>query len=145
MERDEYPNGIQLPRIDDLEQSASYGFGLDDGQFNPGDYLLWYAEGTHHWAYDPSERVYNMEFNNYDEVNHYYFIINGPARQSIQSRPNGTGVIMLRHHQWISSGWKKTKLICWDSYRPPGSGQEWYGDEMAVLKEMNYTDRFDVT
>ncbi len=48
-------------RIDDLEQSATYGFGLDDGQFNPGDYLLWYAEGADRWTFDPVERVYNME------------------------------------------------------------------------------------
>jgi len=30
-------------------------------------------------------------------------------------------------------------------YRPPGSGQEWYGDEMAVLDELDYTNRFDFT
>ena len=69
------PQWNAAPRIDDLEQSASLGFGLEDGQFNQGDYLMWYALGPHSWAFDPSERTYNMELNNYDKVNHYYYII----------------------------------------------------------------------
>jgi hypothetical protein len=85
------PQWNAAPRIDDLEQSATLGNGLDDGQFNQGDYLLWFAQGPHSWAFDPAERIYNMELNNYDEVNHYYIIINGQERKAIESRPNGTG------------------------------------------------------
>ena len=138
------PQWNSAPRIDDLEQSASFGFGLDDGQFNPGDYLLWYAEGTHHWTYDPVERVYNMEFNNYDEFNHYYVIINGPTREAILSRPNGTGSQYVSASSIDFQRLEEDKVNLLGRYRPPGSGQEWYGDEMAVLKEINYTDRFNL-
>lgn len=138
------PQWNSAPRIDDLEQSASYGFGLDDGQFNPGDYLLWYAEGVHHWAYDTVERLYNMEFNNYDKVNHYYVIVNGPTRQSIQTRPNGSDGEYVSSSSLDYQRLEEDKVNLLGRYRPPGSGQEWYGDEMAVLKEIDYSDRFDL-
>jgi hypothetical protein len=138
------PQWNAAPRIDDLEQSATLGYGLDDGQFNQGDYLLWYAQGPHSWAFDPAERIYNMELNNYDEVNHYYIILNGQARKAIESRPNGTGGNYMAEKSMDFQRMEDEKVNLLGRYRPPGSGQEWYGDEMAVVKELDYTNRFDV-
>lgn len=131
-------------RIDDLEQSATYGFGLDDGQFNPGDYLLWYAEGADRWTFDPVERVYNMELNNYDVLNHYYVILNGPSRKTLETRQDGTGGDFVSAASLDYQRLEEEKVNLLGRYRPPGSGQEWYGDEMAVVKQIDYTNRFDV-
>lgn len=131
-------------RIDDLEQSATFGFGLDDGQFNPGDYLLWYAEGANRWTFDPVDRVYNMELNNYDVLNHYYIIINGPTRKALETRQDGTGGDFVSSISMDYQRLEEEKVNLLGRYRPPGSGQEWYGDEMAVVKQIDYTDRFDV-
>ena len=131
-------------RIDDLEQYATYGFGLEDGQFNQGDYLLWYADGPDRWTYDPVDRIYNMDLNIYDRTNHFYIIVNGPTRTPIATQPNeGDGdynsVNSLTYQRMED---EKVNLL--GRYRPPGSGQKWFGDEMAVVKELDYSDRFDV-
>jgi hypothetical protein len=138
------PQWNAAPRTDDLEQVASYAFGLDDGQFNQGDYLLWYAEGAHSWTFDTLERVYQMELNNYDEVNHYYIIIGGPERINMGTRPNHAEFDYVSSTSLASQRIEEELVNLLGRYRPPGSGQEWYGDEMALVKELDYTNKFDV-
>lgn len=132
------------PRIDDLEQTTSMGVGLEDGQFNSGDYLMWYAEGPDRWTYDPAERIYQMELNNYDNVNHYYIIIDGPERIAMASRPDQAGGTYTSAASLDFQRMEDEKVNLLGRYRPPGSGQEWYGDEMAVVNELDYTSRFDL-
>lgn len=139
------PQWNSAPRIDDLEQCSTFGFGLEDGQFNPGDYLLWYAQGADQWTYDPAGRLYNMELNNYDAVNHYYVIIQGPSRIIVPSRASeGTGDFVSPSSVAFQR-LEEEKVNLLGRYRPPGSGQEWYGDELAVVDELDYTNKFDLT
>ena len=139
------PQWNSAPRIDDLEQCATLGSGLEDGQFNPGDYLLWYAQGPHQWTYNPTSRLYNMELNNYDVVNHYYIIIQGPTRNVVSSRADEGNGDFTSESSMTYQRLEEEKVNLLGRYRPPGSGQEWYGDEMAVVDELDYTDRFDLT
>ena len=139
------PQWNAAPRIDDLEQIASYGSGLEDGQFNSGDYLLWYAEGPDQWIYDPAERNYNMDKNIYDDVNHYYIIINGPPRNAMTVRSNGSGGDYTSENSLVYQRLEEDKVNLLGRYRPPGSGQEWYGDEMAVVSQLDYSNRFNLS
>ncbi len=139
------PEWNSAPRIDDLEQCATLGSGFEDGQFNPGDYLLWYAQGPDQWTYDPESRIYNMELNNYDVLNHYYIIIQGPTRNAIANRADEGNGDFVSASSLAYQRLEEEKVNLLGRYRPPGSGQEWYGDEMAVVDELEYTDRFDLT
>ncbi len=139
------PQWNSAARIDDLEQSSTQAFGLDDGQFNPGDYLLWFAEGPDKWKYDTTSRTYVMDKNIYDDHNHYFIIINGPVRTSIPSRDNGTQSDYTSNASLNYQRFEEEKVNLLGRYRPPGSGQEWYGDEMAVEDHLDYTNRFDLT
>ncbi|MBP7238856.1 MAG: type IX secretion system sortase PorU [Saprospiraceae bacterium] len=139
------PQWNSAPRVDDLEQCATLGSGLEDGQFNPGDYLLWYAQGPDQWTYDPESRLYNMELNNYDALNHYYIIIQGPTRNVVSSRADEANGDFVSASSLEYQRLEEEKVNLLGRYRPPGSGQEWYGDEMAVVDELDYTDKFDLT
>jgi hypothetical protein len=139
------PQWNSAPRIDDLEQCATLGSGLEDGQFNAGDYLLWYAQGPDQWTYNPESRLYSMELNNYDVLNHYYIIIQGPNRSTITSRADEVGGDYTSESSMAYQRLEEEKVNLLGRYRPPGSGQEWYGDELAVVDELDYTDRFDLT
>ncbi len=132
-------------RIDDLEQTATWGVGLDDGAFNTGDYLLWYAEGPDKWYYDTLTGNYNMDKNIYDELNHYYIIINGPVRKSMGTRGNTALGDYVSETSRVYQRLEDEKVNLLGRFRPPGSGQEWYGDEMAVVKQLDYTNRFTFT
>ena len=46
------PEANNLPRSEALTELAIYVKGQDDGQFNSGDYILFYAEGADKWYYD---------------------------------------------------------------------------------------------
>ncbi len=132
-------------RIDDLEETAMLGVGLDDGKFDQGDYFLWYAQGPDHWIYDPSSRIYHMDKNIYDEVNHYYVIINGGSRDPMATRASGSGDQYESNATLSYQRLEEEKVNLLGRYRPPGSGQEWYGDELAVINEVDYSSDFDLT
>lgn len=138
------PQWSRAPRIDDLEQTATIGIGLADGQFNSGDYLLWYAEGPERWTFDTTAQVYRMEKNIYDDRNHYYVIINGPSRINMETRANGGQGDYISDASLTYQRLEEEKVNLLGRFRPPGSGQEWYGDEMSVLKVLDYSSRFDL-
>lgn len=132
-------------RIDDLEESYMLGVGTEDGRMDQGDYFLWYAEGPDSWKFDPDERIYHMDKNIYDESNHYYIIINGPQRTKISSRSDAANGVYASTTSLVSQRLEEDKLNLLGRYRTPGSGQEWYGDEFAIINEADYTDKFDLS
>src|SRR5688572_11081786 len=138
------PQSSSIERIDDLEEIPMVAIGMDDGRIDAGDYFLWYAEGPDKWTYEPAERVYHMDKNIYDESNNYYIIINGPSRTNMQQHANtGDGVYTSTtslNYQRLEE--EKVNLL--GRFRSPGSGQEWYGDEFAVVDDIDYTSKFDL-
>lgn len=85
-------------RHDDLVQNPIVVVGEEDGSFDAGDYLLFYAKGPHSWTYDPSACggfVHN--YNIYDE-RAYYFVTadRGPApRVSTQASASGAATHVI--------------------------------------------------
>ena len=132
-------------RIDDLEETHMKGVGMEDGRIDPGDYFLWYAEGPDQWKYDMTERVYHMDKNIYDESNHYYVIIDGPMRSPMMTRNNTADGVYESNNSLIYQRLEEEKVNLLGRYRTPGSGQEWYGDELAILDEIDYTSKFDLS
>ncbi len=132
-------------RIDDLEETSMLGVGMEDGRFDQGDYFLFYAEGPDQWTFDPTDRIYHMNKNIYDELNHYYVVINGPTRIPMETKANGTAGQYQSTSSLIFQRLEEEKVNLLGRYRPPGSGQEWYGDELAVINEIDYSGDFDLT
>ncbi|MGQ9620882.1 MAG: type IX secretion system sortase PorU [Bacteroidales bacterium] len=66
------------PKPDDLHETAILLVTGSDGIFNEGDYLLFYAMGTHRWKYDFSTGKYNFMRHNYSD-SAYYFITSSPS------------------------------------------------------------------
>lgn len=132
-------------RIDDLEESHMTSVGMDDGRIDQGDYFLWYATGPDHWSYNPIARIYHMDKNIYDESNHYYVIINGPSRVPMSSRPNTINGNYESASSLIYQRLEADKVNLLGRFRSPGSGQEWYGDELSALDEIDYTSNFDLS
>ncbi|MEP6647206.1 MAG: hypothetical protein ABJC12_08950, partial [Saprospiraceae bacterium] len=139
------PQWNNAPRIDDLEEVSMQGVGMEDGKFDQGDYFLWYAEGPDQWTYDPASRSYHMDKNIYDELNHYYIIINVTSRTPVSFRDNGPSGQYESNTSLIFQRLEEEKVNLLGRYRPPGSGQEWYGDELAVIDALDYTTDFDLT
>jgi hypothetical protein len=63
---------------DDLRKIAVTVEKGSDGVFNDGDYLLFYAEGTHRWQHDPSSGGYSFLRHHYSDTA-WYFISSQPS------------------------------------------------------------------
>lgn len=117
---------------DDLKKIAYKTEAGSDGIFNDGDYLLFYAEGTHRWIYDRNSDKYEYRRHFYSDTA-WYFITSAPggaahvANEPAPSQPHNmvssSGDVMWRHEK------ETVNLI--------SSGREWYqqvipGTENAV-------------
>ena len=63
---------------DDLKKIAFRAEKGTDGVFNEGDYLLFYAEGTHRWIADPGRRGSRFVRHHYSDTA-WYFITSQPG------------------------------------------------------------------
>lgn len=139
------PQWNNAPRIDDLEQVATHSEGLQDGRFDPGDFLMFYAEGPDQWTYSAQEKIYHMDKNIYDVINSYYIILNGPTRNAMSHRDNAANGSYTSSSSLVYQRLEDEKVNLLGRFRAPGSGQEWYGDEFSVQNSKDYTDRFDLS
>ncbi len=117
---------------DDLKKIAYKTETGSDGIFNDGDYLLFYAEGTHRWIYDRSSDNYKYRRHFYSDTAWYFItsmpggaahVANEPAPSQPHNMVSSSGDVMWRHEK------ETVNLI--------RSGREWYqqvipGTENAV-------------
>lgn len=73
---------------DDLREIAIHVSTGSDGVFNEGDYILFYAQGTHRWKFNNSTREYFFSRHHYSDTA-FYFITSSPggARVTAATEP----------------------------------------------------------
>ena len=137
------PYFIGTQRMDDLVENPIQIVGEEDGSFDPGDYILFYAEGPDKWQYRSDLRQFLLLKNTYDDQNYYFLKIgsNDGLRISDQSSIDNTAFStsefddyarLEEDHSNLMHDWSKTQ----------GSGQNWFGDHFKVAREYQYTDVF---
>jgi len=75
------PENAGGARVDDLLENAIWVEDGGDGLLNGADYLLFYAEGPHHWTNDPANRRFSHQKNVYSEQSFYYLTIGGTGKR----------------------------------------------------------------
>lgn len=70
------PFNTQLPHRDDLTKIPVYVDKGNDGIFNEGDYILFFAQGPHIWQFDVAKHHFYHQKHRYSDYN-YYFITDG--------------------------------------------------------------------
>ena len=122
---------------DDLRKIAFKTEAGSDGIFNEGDYLLFYAEGTHRWIYDKTIESYKYKRHYYSDTA-WYFITSMPgnaahiAGEQAPSEPfnrvSSSGDVQSRHEKELIN------LI--------SSGREWY-QQVIPGTENNVSPQFE--
>ncbi len=74
-------NGTDLP--DTLHEIAIYKNFGNDGVFNNGDYILFYAQSPHGWSYEHGN--YSHKAHSYSDDNFYFISCNRPATKFIEN------------------------------------------------------------
>jgi len=118
-------------RYDDLVENAIYVAGESDGSFDSGDYVLFFAEGAHRWAFNGSS--YAHITNLYADTN-YYFITIGPVNgkristQAVAPAANqqSNSFDVLAQHE------KEEKNLV-------SSGRVWYGETFDLTTTHNFS------
>lgn len=127
------------PRIDDLAENAIQIIGENDGSFDPGDYLLMYAQGPTRWQYDPATGRYALPQNPYDTRNHYFIKVSpGTGKRITTQAPTGTPtyVTSTGDGRWH---YEQDLVNLLDQFiYASASGREWYGDSFKFTTDRTY-------
>jgi hypothetical protein len=121
-------------RHDDLVQNPIIVVGEEDGSFDPGDHIVFYAKGPHSWVRDQAAcGGFRHTFNIYDERGYYYVTADrGPApRINSVSPPDGPVSHTVEHFvDHLFHERDLTNLI--------GSGRLWMGELFDIQTSQTF-------
>jgi hypothetical protein len=127
----------------DLTENSIRVVGEEDGKFDAGDYILFYAQGPQVWAYDTVSRFYTAPVNVFDTRNYYFLkvdIENGLRVQPAASAAEGAYVATAFDDFARLEDEKRNLLKDWPLGQ--GSGQDWYGDYFKSVRSKVYSEPF---
>lgn len=117
----ESPNG---PKVDDIQEVAIWIEDGGDGILNGNDYILFYAEGPHHWQKDSLRQSFRHQKNIYTETAFYYLTL-GSSGKRIATAPTGppaTTTVNRYNTRYFHE---------LDTVNFLSSGKEWFGEEFS--------------
>jgi hypothetical protein len=126
-------------RYDDLPENAIFVEGEADGQFNSGDYILFYGESPNDWSYSTNYKM-NLERNNvYSFHNHYFIKISGGTGKRIQTQNSLSNTTHSTSAYDYQAHYEEdlVNLLDKDLYRH-GSGKIWYGETFKFTRSQTF-------
>lgn len=137
--------GAELPmknsdtRPQDLEEIPSYGRGLNDGTFDEGDYLFFYAQGPFTWRQNNKETHVVHDKHSYAEEIHYFIQLDGTNRTeaTLQENLNGSADQVITEYDYLQVH-HIDRLT--DISKYVKTGKNWFGEEFSF----NTTQDFDL-
>jgi hypothetical protein len=123
-------------RPDDLLQNAIRIVDGGDGQFNEGDYLLFYANGPHKSIYNGGTLFHQI--NNYSDTSFYFIGINTSngskqlAAQSQSALPHNNTVTTFDDFRFFEP--EQENLIA--------SGRRWFGSRFGAVNSAEFSFNF---
>jgi hypothetical protein len=83
---DALPEDLSAPRPDGLQEIPRQVVDVNgNGQFDAGDFILFYGKSPRGWRYNRPARTFNHYINHYTELNHYFLTFGGVAGKSMDS------------------------------------------------------------
>jgi hypothetical protein len=116
------------PRPDDLIEVALKKELGQDGIFNDGDYIYFYAQGTHRWKYNNLTGKYSFSRHNYSDTAVYFLTEMPGSAKSIASDDKVT-----LPASYVTEAYDALYLKEEETENIINSGREWY-QPLSVLK-----------
>jgi Peptidase family C25 len=135
--------GGQLPfansgfRYDDLQENAIAVKGENDGKLDSADYVLFYGQSQHRWAYNKTDNRFHHVLNVYSDTTYYFITTDIGTGKRITAQNSSTGipgnnVTDFDDYQFHES--EAVNLI--------KSGRLWLGETFDILTTYNFTFNF---
>lgn len=127
------PEPNASPRPDDLIENSIAVIGQEDGRFDAGDYILFYAQGPDVWKWNSADNRYVHEKNLYSEVNACFITVKDQAglRISVAEKPIGSPDRTLSSFPEVLFNEK-------DLYNLIKTGRQWYGEHFDIQTDMEF-------
>ena len=121
-------------RPDDVLKNSILIEDGNDGIFNNGDYLLFYAKGPHRWNFDGS--VFSHKSHEHCDTSYYFVNINNasPAPKRM-----GNALLSSSSETNLVASFIDYDFIEEDDYNLGKSGRQWFGDVYDVQTSYNYS------
>ena len=137
------PYYSEAARVDDLAENAIIVEGESDGSFDPGDYILFYAEGPDQWSYREDLGEFVMEKNIYDNSNYYFLKLDGDNGKRVPLQPSAsTGSTTISNFNDFARLENDDVNLMYEWEKAQGSGKNWFGDHFKVAREYSYNNAF---
>ena len=123
------------PRPDDLLLNSIYVEGENDGSFDAGDFILFYAKGPNQWTYNENTGLFNPKKHDYSDTSYYFIGINtgdAPSRIGNISSSGSGG-------NFVSNAFDAYTFHEVDRENVLKSGREWYGEKFDVQTTYNFS------
>lgn len=119
-------------RYDDLQLNAIEVIGENDGSFDEGDYILFYAQGPHTWVQDSSVcGLFKHQFNVYSDKSYYFVTADRGVGRRVSTVASSSAPATHTITKFTDYAFHES-----DQYNLLKSGREWYGEEFDI--ETNY-------
>ncbi|PLX05612.1 MAG: hypothetical protein C0598_14130 [Marinilabiliales bacterium] len=129
------PESNEKERPDDLKENPAEYIGLEDGSFDEGDYILFYAQSQEVWKYNPFTVRFDHYKNIYADTVYYFFTPDMGTQKSLETELSlsvSPTVVVNSFVDYLSHENDIQNLMY--------SGKEWYGEKLTMLKpEISFT------
>ncbi len=126
------PENVNEFRFDDLQENAIQVIGEDDGSFNAGDYILFYAESPNEWKYSSTDKRLHKSLHLYSDYNYYYITAELGEGKRIQLQPLSPGLTPTFYSNKFTDAYhheiEEENLI--------STGRMWYGETFDLYNNM---------
>ncbi len=137
------PERCSSPRVDDLVEIPYLLVDGGDDRIDPGDYILFYAEGPTRWLFDRGLQRFVRPTNVYDTRNYYFLKVSSSTRQDLPARPQaGTPDYSTTTFDDFARLEDERTNLMHDWVNGQGSGRRWFGDLFKLQLSQNYSFHF---
>lgn len=124
-------------RPDDLLENAIAVFDGGDGNFNPGDYFLFYGQSPDRWVFNTETETFNFRKNIYSDYTYYFITIDqglGKRIETIEQTASSPNQNITTFNDFAAHEEDNVALI--------KSGRKWYGEIFDLITTQNFTFQF---
>ena len=135
---------VSADRPDDLLENTIWVVGEEDGVFNSGDYILFYAQGPLPVYYNESASAPQLNIRrNYYEDKAWYFIKTGGASGSRIAERNSINAEFVTNEFDDVQRIEDEEVNLLDFFTSAqGSGKRWFGDYFLQTRDRSYSMTF---
>jgi len=130
------PEPNAMARFNDPQEIALQVVDVNNnGTFENGDYILFYAEGPDKWTYDQTGDVYKFKKNIYSNQNFYFFNL-GSNGKRIATNPSLSGAVKTITTFYGRAQHENDFISLLDS------GKDWFGEDFHI-SQSTYSYNFN--